>query len=142
MIDFKKEFVKNPMKIAGGALLLGSSLALFFHRMPHHAYVEVHADRPRPKAAADVQSPAPAQPIAKAAAVPRPAAMADSKHPGAAPAAVEVAGSTTPTIDSIYTVARQRDPFAHWGAGRGTSPASATPWPAPPTSGRFWCVRP
>lgn len=38
-----------------------------------------------------------------------------------AAARVEVKTSAAPTIGSIYTVERMRDPFARWGASRGTA---------------------
>ena len=111
------------MKVAGGILFCFGSVWLFIHRLPHREYVTAHADRPRPKAVTEAAAPTPA---AKAAAAPQPLkrapsapAAADSKRTAAAPVSVEVNASTTPTVDSIYTAARLRDPFAHWGASRG-----------------------
>ncbi|MBI5239612.1 MAG: hypothetical protein HY926_04005, partial [Elusimicrobia bacterium] len=74
-------------------------------------------------APAPTHAPAPAKPAAApAAAKPAPA----PPTPAAAvlapvPAAAEVKVSTMPTVDSIYTAARLRDPFARWGAGRASS---------------------
>ena len=60
----------SPLKIAGGAILLVSSVSLMIHRMPHRGYVEIHEDKPRPTTAGADAMPAPApvavQPVAAA----------------------------------------------------------------------------
>jgi hypothetical protein len=111
----KIKIEKKHLKIAGGVLLLCCSAWFVYYRTPKRAYVSVNADKPRPAAAkpAPAAAPAPAKP---APAAEKPAAAA----PAAAPAA-EVKVSTVPTVDSIYTAGRLRDPFARWGAGRSAS---------------------
>ena len=99
----KIKIEKKHLKIAGGVLLLCASAVFLYQRTPKREYAAVNQDKPRPAAA----KPAPA-----------PAKPADA--PAAAPAA-EVAVSTVPTVDSIYTASRLRDPFARWGAGRASS---------------------
>ncbi|MFI5361901.1 MAG: hypothetical protein ACHQ49_08030 [Elusimicrobiota bacterium] len=83
----------GPLKIAGAALLLGGSVALMVHRMPHHEYVAVHADKPRPQAA-DAAVPAVVAPHSPVA-VPPPAAVAKSAPP---PASAAAAKSTPPPL--------------------------------------------
>jgi hypothetical protein len=55
----------NPLHLAGSVLVLGGSVMLMFHRMPHHEYAAMHADAPRPRKPpsddfAPVASPEPA----------------------------------------------------------------------------------
>jgi hypothetical protein len=71
MAQSKGTKASDPLKIAGGTLLLVGSIALMIHQMPSRGYVEVHADKPRPMRAADHAAPAPAP----AAAQPVPAAV-------------------------------------------------------------------
>jgi hypothetical protein len=107
----KIKIEKKHLKIAGGVLLFCGSAWFLYHRTPKREYAAVNADKPRPQAAAP--APAAAQPA-------KPAPAAQPAAPGAAPTA-EVQASTVPAVDSIYTAARLRDPFAHWGAGRAAS---------------------
>ena len=120
MAKLKPGVAQTPLKIAGGVLFLCGSVWLLLHRMPHHPYVEVHADKPRPKVAAEVSdsAPAAARPVPRA--VP---AAAGSKQASTTPFRVEVNASSGPTVGSIYTVDRLRDPFARWGASRGPARA-------------------
>ena len=71
MAQSKGTKASDPLKIAGGVLLLAGSIALMIHRMPKRGYVEVHADKPRPTAdaAPSVAAAAPtaAQPVSAAA---------------------------------------------------------------------------
>ncbi len=107
MAKLKVEIARNPLKIAGGVLLLCGSVWLLFHRMPHHEYVAAHADVPRPKAAAAPQLPQRA-----------PGASAAANLSGTRGRAV-VDVSTSATVGGIYTAERLRDPFARWGANHG-----------------------
>lgn len=116
----KIKIEKKHLKIAGGVLLLCCSVLFLYHRTPKREYAAVNQDKPRPAAAKPAPAPAPAPTPAPAPAKPAPAPAKPAVAPSAA-LADEVKVSTTPTVDSIYTASRLRDPFARWGAGRAAS---------------------
>ena len=68
----------NPLKFVGAILLFGGSIFLFLHRLPHHDYVAVIEDKPRPKKTED----------GYASAAPTPTPAATGKPPAAGPAYV------------------------------------------------------
>lgn len=53
---------QDPLKLAGGILLVVVSVGLMVHKMPRTAYVEVHEDKPRvrPQQQAEASAAAPA----------------------------------------------------------------------------------
>ena len=83
----------GPLKIAGAIVILCASVGLFYKRMPHREYVAAHADKPRPKAETDVQSPSPA-PAAAPAAAPRLPKPPPVMPQAAAPQSAETAAPT------------------------------------------------
>ncbi|MCX5794299.1 MAG: hypothetical protein NTY77_02230 [Elusimicrobia bacterium] len=72
-----------------------------------------------PKVAAAV----PAAPAAVAPASPKAAVQPAAKAAASSAARPEVAASSAATVGGIYTVERLRDPFARWGASRGSARA-------------------
>jgi hypothetical protein len=97
MPSLKGKKAADALKIAGGALFLGASIALLVHRMPHHTYIAVHADKPRPPRGEE-PAPAPAAPVPSApAAAPHAAPKPFPRAPEhAAPAALEAAPASAP----------------------------------------------
>ena len=100
MANLKAEFSKNPFKIAGMVLFCFGAIILFFHRLPHREYVTAHADKPRPKAAAEAPAPKPAAPPVSTAALPPPP-RAPGNRPAVDPPCLQGTGTAARMVCAL-----------------------------------------